>query len=195
MEYTINDICEKIGLKESEITNIFLIGSAVYGTWEEGSDYDFIVTTTTSINNQEFRRGELNIHVYTVDHFQEKLNEQKMMFIEAFFSPTKLKDVHKFSFKLNKKLFVQELEKNAHETYKRFQKLFPDKPTEALKKLHHAIRVLDFGQELLRFGNLSMSRYKMLFLNIRACWISGQDVTAIYTKEFDKLMNEVKGLC
>lgn len=191
-DYTIQDICDKTGLQESEITNIFLVGSRVYGCYDNSSDYDFIVTTTTNMNSQEFRRGKLNIHVYTVDHFQAKLDEQKMMFIEAFFSPDKMKDSHKFTFKLKKEVFVDELIKNANETYQRFVRLFPENPYMGLKKLHHAIRILDFGQELVRYGSLSLGQYKMLLLNIQACWLAGNDVVGTYTEEFNKLMDIIK---
>ncbi len=122
MKYTAKDITDKINISEDEVLNVYMIGSRVYGTYSYTSDYDYIVVSSTNLNNKEFRGGELNIHVYTKEHFQNKLNEQKVQFIEAFMSPIKLKEEIKFNYTLNAEKMLLEFNANSNKTFSQYEK-------------------------------------------------------------------------
>jgi predicted nucleotidyltransferase len=155
MKYNVKDIADKIEVKEKDILNVYMIGSRVYGTDSFSSDYDYVVVTSTDLNNREYRRGELNIHVYNKEHFQEKLNQQKVQFIEAFLSPIKLKEEYSFYWNLDRARLVQEFSMNSDETFSGYLKArFEDKYL-AYKKLFHSIRLLIFGLQILKFGKIT----------------------------------------
>lgn len=151
MKYTARDIADKTDIPETDIKNIYPTGSRVYGTEDFDSDYDYIVVAEGRFNNKEFRRGELNLHVYTPEHFQKKLSEQKFQFIEAFFSPKPLKEEIRFNYVPDIQKLRSEVSKNSDETAAMSRKLLDRGETAAaIKKLFHSIRIIDFAGQILK---------------------------------------------
>ena len=69
---------------------LFPFGSRVYGTHEEDSDYDYLAALPESLwpgPTMEYRRNNLNIHVYGRPDFQRQLDEHQVHALEAYFLP------------------------------------------------------------------------------------------------------------
>jgi len=148
-------LCNQNGVKKENITNIFSYGSRVYGTATYQSDYDFIVINTAGVNDREIRNGDYNIHLYTVDHFQNMITNHKIFALECLFlSDTHiLLNNHSFSFIYNENLLRKEISfKSSNSWVKCKKKLTVEKDCEyiGLKSLFHSLRIIVFGIQLAK---------------------------------------------
>lgn len=92
-----------------DISDIFLYGSRSYNTFNPNSDYDFIVISPSiKDNGRQYNQSNINITVYSIQHFQEKLNENKPFAIECFYLPESFKLINNSKFKLKLINFEQE---------------------------------------------------------------------------------------
>lgn len=160
-----NIITNNTKLTPNQILNIYMIGSQIYETNNHNSDYDFIIVNTI-YDNQEIRDSGYNITLYKEDTFQKNLEKNKMIFIEAHFSPCIFQYKKDFNFIINKELLIKETLKNSLETFNK-AKMFleKDKINKCINKLFHSIRVLGFLEQLLHFNNIYNFKAMNYFYN------------------------------
>lgn len=65
---------EEFKIHPLRVHNIYLYGSRCYGTYNENSDYDFIVVANNSVENLECTHGDFNFHIQTPTYFQSRLD-------------------------------------------------------------------------------------------------------------------------
>lgn len=166
----------KENFKETDILEIILVGSRLYRAHTEKSDYDVIVITK-NLNGQSINKGIYNITCFTKDSFQESLNKQKMLCIEAFFAGIsyKYKNIP-FSFNLNKNILIENTRINTKATLERAIKNY------SKKHIWHAIRINMFKEQLCNSGILHNFKEANWFLN-----------ECLYSyKSIDELIEEYK---
>jgi predicted nucleotidyltransferase len=139
MENKFKEIERITGLKQ--ITDVFLYGSRAYNTYNKDSDYDFIVLADDiKTNGQQFNQTNINITVYSKEHFQEKLDKNKPFAIECFYLPEDFKILNKTKFNLKLKTFDVEYYLKIKDDLKKLEKVKGNKGKE--------IRVLFFIKKL-----------------------------------------------
>lgn len=101
-----SSISKKLGLSADSVANIYLIGSRLYGNYQDGkSDFDLIVVLKDGNDSdgiQEIQRGNLDAMVMSSCQFQSRLNEFKFKELLCHFAPeeNKLKEEIRFKFSL-----------------------------------------------------------------------------------------------
>lgn len=156
---TIDRIIKASGIDAGLILNLYVYGSRVYGTFDYQSDYDFIMIADSDVNDREIRNGDLNIHIYNPDHFQDLIHAHKIFALECLFLPAdkKFVDKHKFSFKLNKPILREEISSKSSNSWVKCKKKL-EVENEAYigkKSLFHSMRIVIFGIQLAKNGCIS----------------------------------------
>ena len=154
---TAADVMKRAKMHPLRVKAIYIFGSRVYGTSSFNSDWDFIMVANNSVNNQEIRSGDFNIHIITPDQFQEDLTNHKIQNLECFFAPdwAKLLETIKWSFKLDLPKLrhsVSHVSSNAWVKCKK--KLRQDDYYIGIKSIFHSIRIPMFGSQIARFGKI-----------------------------------------
>lgn len=144
-------------------TIFFLYGSRLYGTNKPESDYDFIsvVSNDSSVpTGTEYRNGNIDIHVYKFDDFQEQLNLHKIQMLECWYQPDSIAPKH-FKFKLNLPTLRESLsEKASHSFVKAKKKIEVEKDYYiGWKSLFHSLRILNFGIQIVKFNRIYFTQF------------------------------------
>ena len=135
-------------------------GSRVYGTASDKSDEDYMAVVLDrkcgTKTGEEYRHGNVNIHIYNRDDWQEQLHQHKIHTLEAYYLPDKLCKAH-FQFKLDKtKLRHSLVEKASHSFVKAKKKIEVEKDYYVgWKSLFHSLRILTFGQQMAESGSIT----------------------------------------
>lgn len=215
------EIIEKLQIKE-EILNIYLIGSRVYGTAKEISDYDFIIVSEDVKNekdgNLEFLyhfKGlwNMDITIYTLKTFQNYLNlfehhaiecvsynynkeTKKFVILEKYpLQIPKIRDPYKVRVKFHDHI---------NQCWIKFKKkIINDKNLEVGKKcLLHSIRVGLFGIQLLKYGYIQdFTVGNMYFNDIIVNKVpenseihdyNEKEIFKLYEKKYKSLINSIE---
>lgn len=135
---------------KDNIIDVILVGSRLYGTNNEKSDYDYIVITEKT-NGQTINKSNINITLFSKEAYEESIKNQKMIVLESLFSPYKYNFIP-FKYVLNEKLLRKKTDENIKETIKRAKNNKDFK--QAKKQLFHAIRTEVFKEQLLKKGKI-----------------------------------------
>lgn len=143
----------KIAQQDSNILNAFMYGSRVYGTNHQDSDYDFIcVLEHKEQDNPLAQFGDVTN--YSVDEFQELVNQHEISVLECLFLPTEfvLKQNQTFSFSLNKSKLRESISAKSSNSWVKCKKKFlveeDYNPYVGKKSAWHSLRILDFGKQI-----------------------------------------------
>lgn len=151
----IERILSAVKLEQSDVDSIFAYGSRVYGTFGYTSDYDFFLISERCHSGTEVRNGDLNVHLYTPDHFQSLLDEHKVGALEAYFAPDEFRLLDKRKYKLDidfGELRSSFSSKSSNSWVKCKKKLADGEYYIAKKSLWHSIRILMFGSQIAEYG-------------------------------------------
>jgi predicted nucleotidyltransferase len=145
------------GLHPSDVI-LLPYGSRVYGTNKEDSDYDYIAIIPSNRfadTGTEYRKNDVNIHMYNRHDFQDQLNRHKIHTLEAAYLPDSpvLKEF-KFSLDLTK-LRHELSQKSSHSFVKAKKKIEVERDYYiGWKSLFHSLRILDFGIQIATHGKI-----------------------------------------
>ena len=145
------------GLNDQSVL-IMPYGSRVYGTANEKSDHDYLAVVLGKSHIQtgeEYRNGDINIHIYTREDWQSQLNDHKVHTLEAYFLPDEICRKN-FQLKINlKKLRSTLSEKSSKSFVKAKKKIDKEKDYYVgWKSLFHSLRILSFGTQIAKFGKI-----------------------------------------
>lgn len=143
----------------NDIVNIYRYGSIVYGTNSYNSDEDFIfITKNNEDNGKEIRNGINNIHFYSIEHFQEKIDRHEPSVLECLFLDKKfiLKNDYKFNFKLHLELLRNCFSQKASNSWVKAKKKIEleNEYYIGIKSIFHSIRIIDFGIQIAKYNKI-----------------------------------------
>lgn len=132
-----------------KILNIYRYGSRVYGTHGNKSDEDFIVVLTEG-ESQWILADGVDLHIYGLAKFEEKLAEHHVPFLECYFLPDELKsETVRSKFTINLTLLRNACSALASNSWvKAKKKIIQGDNYLGLKSLFHSLRILDFAIQM-----------------------------------------------
>lgn len=137
---------------EKPLLNLYAHGSHLYGTDNDGSDWDCMVIIETDEDFTMIQEGLYDIHVYSQKEFQRKLDSHAFDVIVSFCAPI-IQNVE-MNFTLDKmKLRSCVSQKADHSYVKAKKKNIVEKEYYLAKKsLFHSFRIFDFGSQFAKNG-------------------------------------------
>lgn len=188
-------------LPDSTIHNIYQYGSRVYKTNKPTSDYDYIIIADNvqDHNQIDSYSKDISLHTYSIDTFQNLIDNHKISALECFFLPDehKIMDTVRFTFNLDKSLLRKEIsQKSNHSWVKAKKKLEIEKEYYiGLKSLFHSFRIVDFGIQIAKDGmitNYSSTFCLELWDEIFKYYIDGRNVDwFFYAEKFRHRNNQI----
>lgn len=152
------------GLSQSQFAAVYPYGSRVYGTESPQSDYDYIVVASgKGVNDgQQYDSYDktLSVHVYDSEHWQDLLDQHKIMAMECQFirnsgySP--ILENRKFKFTLNKSVLRSEISAKASNSWVKCKKKLEVENDYyiGIKSLFHSFRIPYFGLQIAQTGEI-----------------------------------------
>ena len=150
---------DKITWLQMQAVNLYPYGSMVYGTYEEGkSDRDYIAIVPVymqELDGQQWECGDEQYSIYSVTTWREKLNRHDIDALECYFLPNWLviKELVHFELDIKTALIRQSISGTASNSWVKCKKkltVMKDlAPRVGKKSLWHALRILDFGTQLM----------------------------------------------
>lgn len=146
-------------INNNKVLAIYRFGSFTYKTNNQNSDEDFIV-----IAEEYFDSQNINIHVYSRESFQIKLDNHDIQALECYFLPyneniIKLKAGLNLHFKLDLhklRTSISTIASNSWQKGKKKLIISGDYDLNiALKSIFHSLRILDFGIQIASEGKIS----------------------------------------
>ena len=153
---------QKYNINKEDVVGCYLFGSRVYGTNDYNSDYDYILITNKNVNNQEIKHKIVNIHIYTVEHFQNLLDEHKIKQLEVFFKNKEELTNKGFKFSLDLIKLREEISSVSNNSWVKCKKKLTVEEDEyfiGVKSLFHSLRILDFGSQIAEYGEITNYSY------------------------------------
>jgi len=151
------EIIKASGLNPTRVQNIYLFGSRVYDNATSNSDWDVIMIAKTSSPETEIKTDKFNIHVLTVDRFQEGLEQHNIRNIECIMAPdwAILQENHQFKFDLMSNRLRHSISHiNSNSWVKCKKKLSQGDYYIGIKSIWHAMRIVMFGSQIARYGKI-----------------------------------------
>lgn len=143
-------------LYDDNVCAIYPLGSRVYGSHTDESDYDYILVCW-----EHFDSEDINVHVYTVNQFKQALANHEIQALECYFINddliVKLDDTrHQEGFVLDKtklRTSISTITSNSWVKGKKKLIVAGDyDPFLAIKSIFHSLRILDFGIQIGSVG-------------------------------------------
>jgi predicted nucleotidyltransferase len=150
-------IIQLTGLPEHKILNIYMYGSRVYGTYNENSDYDFLVLANSLEEKREVRDCLYNVHTIVPNMFYDDLNGHKMQNLECLFAPdfAKIQESREYSLEIDfDNLKKRALAQSYDSWHKGKYKLNEGDIYRGKKSMFHSIRILCFARQIVRYGKI-----------------------------------------
>ena len=146
-------ILSDIEIPEWKIHNIYIYGSRIYGTYNEGSDYDVIVTACGLDEHKEIMVGDYNIHIYTPDVFKDNLYKYVPVNIECLFLPDWAKVQEKDGingFTIDDNKIRKHFSGYSYGSWlKAKRKIMEGDYYRGAKSIFHSLRILDIGRQII----------------------------------------------
>lgn len=145
-------------LNDDNVCAIYPLGSRVYGSYTDDSDYDYILVCW-----EHFDSEDINVHVYTVNQYKQALTNHEIQALECYFMHddliVKLDDTrHQEGFVLDKsklRTSISTITSNSWVKGKKKLIVAGDyDPYLAIKSVFHSLRILDFGIQIANAGHI-----------------------------------------
>lgn len=137
-------------LIDSNVLNMYIFGSQVYGTANDESDVDIIV-----VAKDHFDSKDINVHVYTVETFQMLIDRHDIQALECLLSHDiyKLIELHDFVLpvidKAKLRVAISTIASNSWVKGKKKLTVAGDYDLKlAIKSIFHSIRILEYGYQI-----------------------------------------------
>ena len=160
-----NILAAKYDIRSEKVKGVYLYGSRLYGVADEKSDYDYIVIVDMIKNDYlQYESKELDIHVISESYYKKLLDKHSIMALEVYYhSKDFLQDY--FEFNLSLDTLRRKISAVVSNSWAKARKKL-DIPEEddylGLKSLFHSIRILSYGIDIARDGNID---FKNVLIN------------------------------
>lgn len=161
MIHTKEQILEKVDLHPLKIRNIYGFGSRVYQTYDEFSDYDYVVVATSLNEHTEIKPfdDDMNIHIITPDKFKKGLERHEMHYFECIFASEEFRILEKVDYRDKLTIDKNKLKRMAYgesfSAWKKAKKLITDGDHyRGLKAFYHGMRILDYAIQICEKGTI-----------------------------------------
>lgn len=194
-------------IKETEINailrdayNIYHYGSFVYGTFKDNvSDLDYIVIVSDDmdwVNALQYECENRQYTIYTAKEWQKMLDDCSVPAIESHFLPKKfvVKESVVFVPNISKSKIRNMFSKTASNSFVKCKKKLTVAdsydPKIAKKSLWHALRIIDFGTQIMKYGKIiNYASMNHMYDEI----INSDSVDWVYFKDkYQPVYNELK---
>lgn len=184
--------------KDDNIMSIYEYGSHVYGTNNLNSDRDIIVVLKDiDLSDKTIKDLQKNydVNVYSQDNFEKMIREHEITALECLFLKDKnILKYHNWNFELNLVTLRNSIsQKSSNSWVKAKKKFIIEKdyaPYVGQKSAWHAIRILDFGTQIAKFGTISdYAKQNNVLYDILKC-----DSWEIIDSSFRKKYNETASI-
>lgn len=188
---------------DKNVRNIYPLGSRVYGSFNERSDYDYIL-----VADEMFDSKNVNVHVYTKEAFQLALDNHDIQVLECvhLLDQYKIKEEVKFTYTLDKFKLRPSISTIANNSYvKAKKKLIISGDYDlnlALKSFYHSYRILDFGIQIASEGKISdYSSCNWLLDDLKKMSTEAErdqlwtNIETKYKEKWNKHSSKFKSLC
>lgn len=145
-------------LNDDNVCAIYPLGSRVYGSYTDDSDYDYIL-----ICHEFFHSKDINVHVYTIEQYKQALNNHEIQALECYFIDDNLivkylDNTFDGLFNLDKsklRISISTISSNSWVKGKKKLIIAGDyDPYLAIKSIFHSLRILDFGIQIGSTGSI-----------------------------------------
>lgn len=190
------NVLERFNGKESDVKNIFMYGSRVYGNYRADSDYDFVVITTNKIQEQ-FSDNLININFYTPEEHQARLDGHEISALECFFlSPEYvLKDEKKFFLKFDVSKLRHSLSAKSSNSFVKAKKKLTlhNDLLIGKKSLFHSFRIIHFGIQIATHGKIiDYTECNGLYKEIMNSYDKWDGLFETYKTRYNNLLSEFR---
>lgn len=205
-KYDAETICRFLGEDPTKILNIYPYGSRVYGTYNEHSDYDFILVYKSAfLDDGSFKRNarssedrEIQGIAYSRTGFIDAINNYDISAIECLSLDDDdiIKKVWK-NFKITKyveKEMIKKIISKASASFHIAKEAYKyDNIDQSIRGVYHTLRILDFGiqikehQKVVDFS--TAKKYYDQMMNVDPETFRLKD----YIPQRDELMAQLRG--
>ncbi len=150
----------KYDIAPNKIVGMYSYGSLNYGTLTENSDYDYVVIVDMKQNDYlQYETDDLDIHFISVDYYKQLLVEHDIMALECYYHKNPILK-YETSFDLNLITLRKKISAICNNSWAKAGKKM-NLPEEddyiGLKSLFHSFRILSYGIQLARDGEIRFS--------------------------------------
>lgn len=180
---------------EHEVIRLYQYGSTVYRTNTNNSDEDFIAVVKSEEPMAYNVKGDVDYLVYSEGMFIEAIKEHKIDVLECIFLDNE--DPYREYFRLDLKLLRKEISSVSSNSYVKCKKKLQDGEVYiGLKSLFHSLRILDFGIQIVKYGEIkdytSSNKHLNDIMSIGGNWDTLHNK---YKPLYNSLKTEFRKLC
>lgn len=147
-------------IDSDKIKGMYTYGSANYGTLTEQSDYDFVVIVDMKQNEYlQYESEDLDIHFISEDYYKQLLIDHDIMALECYYHKRPILK-YEIDFKLNLVTLRKKISAICNNSWVKAGKkmnLPEEDDYTGLKSLFHSFRILSYGIQLARDGDIRFS--------------------------------------
>jgi len=154
---------EAIGINISSVQSAHIQGSRLYGVDNFDSDWDLAVISTDVVGHRFLEASidgnEFDVHLYSKQEFQNRLNNHEMRELEFLSHPEKFFIINNksFSVELDSDKLVNKVKLESDELWNRAKFILDSDGIQyvALKNIWHSFRFLIFAEQILKDGKIT----------------------------------------
>ena len=155
-------IFRTLKLRDSDVLNVYLVGSHMWGTCHSRSDWDLVIITahTTSPKPLNTHKGNIEAFILSREQFCELVKDHSMQVLLVLWLPKECILLEQFNprstFSFNQESLVKSLEHSRDRDMRIAEKHFVKGDLMKSKKvLIHCLRYLELGSQVRENGNVT----------------------------------------
>lgn len=183
-----------VPLEPQYILGIYIYGSRSYDRTHPGSDLDYAVVLSNDApmwkegmaEYIQFESDDLDMHIMSEYHYKHLLDVHDMMALEMFYALDPIKK-YKVDFTLDLAKLRRSVSSLANNSWVKGKKkitLEEEDSKIGMKSLYHSFRIVDFGIQLAKDGNISHWDYRSP--------VSDKDIENIINPKWDYWNDKLK---
>lgn len=159
---TLQHVFRTLKLQDSDVLNVYLVGSHMWGTCHKNSDWDLVIILRTLTTAKPINTHKANIEAFLLskEQFMQLLREHSMQVLVVLWLPQECVLVEKFSpiasFNLDREALARSLDHSRERDLRIAEKHFgKGDASRARKVLLHCARYLELGAQLRENGRIT----------------------------------------